>query len=475
MTKKYLFIIFVFLPKILWSQTYKTLELPTVIRLAADSSVLIRKALSEYRIACREYENYRAYQKPSLTLNMTPGQYNQNIIRRYISEEDRDVYRAQQTLYSYGQLSIKQNVGFTGGTLFINSDLGYYQTFGENSYKQITTVPVSVGYSQQLIGYNAFKWDKKIETEKMRVARQKLSYAMEANAMNVSMLYCESMQAQMQIELAQEYKSICDTLYHQGCYQGEIGRLSKNDLLILKLEQTKASNRLSDAKIQFQNSIQNLYDYIGCTISDSIVFVIPTVPSNIKISLQDAIQLALQNSPLQGEREMAVLIAHQEVDKAKKQRYMEASLDVTVGFNQVANYFRETYKRPMRQEMLSVGLIIPLVDWGIKKRHLANAKEALENAELDETECRLRITREVSNLLQTFNQNLKDLYMMEEAIDIANQLAQESLRKFTLGRESINDLLENNQRVNMARLDYIVKLKECWINYYSIRLYTLCD
>lgn len=60
---------------------------------------------------------------------MTSGQYNRNIIRRYVSEEDRDVYRAQQALYSYGQPSIKQNVEFTGGTLFINSDLGYYQTF----------------------------------------------------------------------------------------------------------------------------------------------------------------------------------------------------------------------------------------------------------------------------------------------------------------------------------------------------------
>lgn len=215
------------------------MELPTAIQLAADSSIMIRKALSEYRIACRDYEIYKAYQKPSLTLTTTPGQYNRNIIRRYVSEEDRDVYRAQQALYSYGQLSIKQNVGFTGGTLFINSDLGYYQTFGENSYKQITTVPVSFGYSQQLIGYNAFKWDRKIETEKIRVARQKLSYAMEANAINVSTLYCESMQAQMQIELAQEYKSICDTLYNRGCYQGEIGRLSKSDLLILKLEQKK--------------------------------------------------------------------------------------------------------------------------------------------------------------------------------------------------------------------------------------------
>lgn len=210
-------------------------------------------------------------------------------------------------------------------------------------------------------------------------------------------------------------------------------------------------------------------------MSDSIVFVIPTVPSDIKMSPQEAIQLALQNSPLQGERKTAVLIAQQEVDKANKQRYMEATLDVTIGFNQVANLFKEAYKKPMRQEMLSVGLTIPLIDWGIRKRNLANAKEALANAELDETECQLRITREVSNLLQTFNQNLKDIYMMQETIDVANQLAQESLRKFTLGRESLDDLLENNQRVNTARLDYVIKLKECWINYYSIRLYTLCD
>ena len=91
---------------------------------------------------------------------MTPIRYNRNYTSRYDSEQNIDIYRRQQSLYSYGNLAIQQNLDLTGGTFFIDSELGYIRNFGEQTYSQFTSVPIRVGYRQDLIGYNPFKWEK---------------------------------------------------------------------------------------------------------------------------------------------------------------------------------------------------------------------------------------------------------------------------------------------------------------------------
>lgn len=60
-----------------------------------------------------EYRTYKANRLPSLTLNMTPAEYNRDITKRYDSEKDLDVYRSQQSFYASGNLAIQQNFSLT--------------------------------------------------------------------------------------------------------------------------------------------------------------------------------------------------------------------------------------------------------------------------------------------------------------------------------------------------------------------------
>ena len=50
-----------------------------------------------------------------------------------------------------------------GGTFYLETGLQYMRNFGDNAGNQFSSVPVRIGYSQSLIGFNQFKWDKKIE------------------------------------------------------------------------------------------------------------------------------------------------------------------------------------------------------------------------------------------------------------------------------------------------------------------------
>ena len=147
------------------------LTLEQTITLAVDSSLEAFRSKNAYMSSYWEYRTFRAERLPSLMLNLTPGQYNRTIIKRYDSESKVDIYRPQQAFEAYGGLSVAQNFDLLGGTFFLNTNMDYLRNFGDNTYTQYRSVPVRIGYQQDLIGYNAFKWKKKIEPLKYEKAK----------------------------------------------------------------------------------------------------------------------------------------------------------------------------------------------------------------------------------------------------------------------------------------------------------------
>lgn len=107
------------------SQDHIKLDLQKTIQLANDSSLEAFRTQNMYLSGYWEYRTYKANRLPSLTLNMTPAEYNRDITKRYDSENDLDVYRSQQSFYASGNLAIQQNFDLTGGTFYLQSQLGY--------------------------------------------------------------------------------------------------------------------------------------------------------------------------------------------------------------------------------------------------------------------------------------------------------------------------------------------------------------
>ncbi|KAA5686833.1 hypothetical protein, partial [Klebsiella pneumoniae] len=75
-----------------------------------------------------------------------------------------------------GGLSIKQNLDWTGGTFYIDSELDFMRNFGDSKSTQYSSIPVRVGYQQSLLGYNAFRWDRKIEPLKYEKVKKQFIY-----------------------------------------------------------------------------------------------------------------------------------------------------------------------------------------------------------------------------------------------------------------------------------------------------------
>ena len=138
------------------------LDLKETITMANDSSLSAFRYQNMYLSGYWEYRSYKAARLPSLTLNMTPAQYYRYITQRYDSQENVDVYREQQMLSVSAGLSVAQNFDLLGGTFYVDTQLDYMRNFGDTKSTQFSSIPFRIGYQQELLGFNAFRCDRKI-------------------------------------------------------------------------------------------------------------------------------------------------------------------------------------------------------------------------------------------------------------------------------------------------------------------------
>ncbi|WP_419031930.1 TolC family protein [Dysgonomonas gadei] len=146
------------------------------------------------------------------------------------------MYRTQQSFYSSTGLTLSQNFDLTGGTFFVDSELGYIRNFWENTYTQFNSVPVRVGYSQALFGFNSFKWEKKIEPLKFEKVKKQFLYRQQEIAESTVQYFFNYAQAEKEHELALENLLSADTLYTIGLERQKISAISEADVLTLKLD-----------------------------------------------------------------------------------------------------------------------------------------------------------------------------------------------------------------------------------------------
>lgn len=459
----------------LCSQNSLNLTLERTIEIATDSSLEAFRSKNLYLAGYWEYRTYKAGRLPSLTLNLTPAEYYRNIVKRYDSEDDIDIYRKQQYYYAYGGVSIKQNFDPLGGTFFLESNLGYIRNFGDDVYTQLTSVPVRVGYSQDLLGYNAFKWERMIEPLKFEKAKKELIYNMENVSEEAATHFFDLALAQAEYDLAKDNVASTDTLYRTGLQRQKIASITQADLMTLKLDAINARNSLQNKTNDLKRAMFTLASYLNFDKNTEIRLRLPGRPHTTDISVDEALEFLHENNPSLLGLKQSVLEAEQDVDKTKKETMFNASVKASVGLNQVADNFKGAYRDPLHQDVVSLSVAIPLIDWGVRRGKYNVAKNNLNVSKIYAQQQELSVEEDLIMTISEFNIQQGLVESAEEALDLAEMAYNDTKQRFIIGTADINSLTLSQNREQAAQQNYISALSAYWIKYYKIRKLTLHD
>ncbi len=451
------------------------LDLQTVVDMANSGSLSAFRAKNMYLASYWEYRTFKANRLPSLSLNLVPARYSRDFTRRYDYEQNRDVYREKQLFFASGNLSLQQNLDLLGGTFFVDTELGYLRNFGNQDYSQYSSVPFRIGYRQDLIGYNRFKWEKKIEPLKFEKAKKELIYSLEKNAEEATIYFFNLAMAQAKYKLAKENMNSADTLYKIGQEKHKIAGIKQTELLTLKLDRINAKNSLKNAEIDQKRAMFALATYINYDKKIRIKLILPDYLYNVDISVNEAIEYAKSNNPKFLKSKQELLELEHRLDKTKRETMFNLGISASVGFNQVAKTFSEVYQSPRQQDVVALTLFVPLVDWGVRKGRYNMALNNLNVAELTSKQEELKIEEEVIMTVGDFEVQQNMIAGAEEALELAKLTHEQTKQRFIIGDVDLNSLTLSNNRYQEAQRNYISALKNYWLSYFKIRRLTLFD
>lgn len=455
------------------SMAQSTLSLNDVINLALKNSPQAKIASTTFKNKFWSYQTFKTNYLPQLRFNATVPDLARNYSRITLND-GTDAFRLRTLSNSNASISLTQALGLTGGSIFVNSDLQRIDIFGNPKTISYLSTPVSVGIFQPIFGFNALKWDKKIEPLRYDEAKRILNEEMEGVSIRATELFFSLLIAQMDYLIQKKNVSNNDTLYKISTGRYNLGKIAENDLLQMELNAMNASNNLAQAELDVELRTLQLKTFLNMKGDEKITLIEPGELPDVIIDEGKALAEAGLNRSQLISFQRQKLEAERNVAEALGQRY-GINIRGSYGLTQTGSDLSSTYKAPFEQQNLSVQVNIPIIDWGRNRAMVETAKANRELAEVTVMQAENSFKQDVVLAVRQVNMYRRKVALAAKADTVAQKRYDITVKRYLIGKIDITDLNIAVQEKDRARQDYIRTLGDFWNSWLELRRKTLFD
>ncbi len=447
-----------------------------VIQIAQKQSPDAIKSKHNYRYSYWSYRFFKATYLPNLTLAAQMPNINRSISA--VPSQDGSISYTPQSLTSYEvNLSLNQEIGFSGGQVFLSTGISRMDNFrSDTTTSQYLANMVNIGIRQPIFNYNPYKWLKKIEPMKYETAKRVVVEENEKIASKAIDYFFSLLIAQLERKIAYKNQANYDTLYKIAEGRYTLGKIAENELLQLELNLLKATSQVENAELNYENRFFVFKSYLRLKDDYMVELVPPRISPDLIISPERAIEEAKQNSSEGLNFQRRLLEAASEVNKAKLQGRFDAEVYAVLGLTQTSDVLSNAYKNPLDEERVVVGITVPILDWG---RARGNIKMAESNQDLVETAVDQDIIDFNQNVfinVMEYNMQKNQLIIAAKSDTVAQKRFDVTQKRYMIGK--INDVLELSLAQvdnDNAKIGYYQALNTYWKSYFEVRRLTLYD
>ncbi|MGE0077527.1 MAG: TolC family protein [Bacteroidales bacterium] len=449
------------------------LTLDEVIQMAKDQSPQAILAKHRFRASYWEYRTYKAEFLPSITLSGDALNFNRNLIGDLQKDGSYEYVEVNNNTSSLG-FNLNQNIGLTGGKIYVSTSLDRTDYF-DNDSSSYKSIPYLIGISQPIFGFNTLKWKKKIEPIKYEEAKRTYIQTIENIAMDASQLFFNLILAQQNLRTAKLNYANSDTLYKIAKGRYNIGTIAENELLQMELSFLNAGSDVSDAEVDLQLKKSKMRSYLGLNDQYDLELIIPDVLPIVEAKYDDILMLAKTNNPDILGYDRQLIEANRDVAQAKADRGFSATLKATYGINRDAELLSKSYENFNDLQTLSVGLEIPILDWGLGRGKVKMAQSNREVVRTTVDQAIVDFEQDIFLKVMQFNRQNNQVELAKKADIISQNRYNVTKERFLIGKIDVLDLNVAQTERDQAKTKFINTLNSFWQYYYQMRKLTLYD
>ena len=458
----------------LMSQEIKYLTLDEVVSLAAEQSPNALMAKHRFRASYWQYRTFVAEYRPALTLAGNLPDYSTAYSRVWNSVAQQWEYASTNVLQTSGNLQLAQNIGLTGGSISLFSDLTYEKNF-ETGGERYITAPLNVRLTQPLFRYNELRWQKKIEPLKYEEARKAYLRDIENVHMMAVQNFFNLALAQINREIAETNMQNADTLYKIALGRYNLGTIAEDELLQMELSYLNAGTAINESEMNLRDRELKLRSFLGFNQTVRLELLIPSEIPALQVEVGEVLKLAEANNPDLIALERQLVEAQSSVAQAKAEKGLNANLTASYGLRDQDPLLEMAYDKPNQQQTVRVGFTLPILDWGQGRGRFKMAQSSEELTRVQVEQSRIDFEQNLLLDVQMFNMQDDQVSIAAKSDTVAAKMFEVTKQRFLIGKIDVLDLNNADTKKDQNKRNYIQALNNYWTYYYNMRALTLFD
>ena len=450
------------------------LSLNDAILLAKTNSIESKQIESRYQNSYWRHFSYKRTFLPKLVFDGTLPKF-RHYITNITLEDGSETFVNQNFISNSAGLMINQIIPLTGGQISIKSDLENIILSNNNQLTTYLSKPVEFRYIQNIFGFNEFKWYRKVEP--LYFEQSKLIKTEEIESLSEKSVekYFKLLKDQLDIKNAETNLLNNDTIYKIGKARYSYGKISEDELLNLELALLNSKFSYEQKKLDLELSLNELTTFLGYSSEENIELVLDTVIPDFDVPYIQALNYANTYNSKLIDHKTRILEKKKAIAKAKSEAGFNFDLSASFGLTQTADNISGVYQNAQNQEMFTLGVNVPILQWGTGRGKIKQAQEKFELEKSIIEKEKIDFTQDVYITVKEFDLNRKQLKIKKKANEVAAKAFEVAKQRYLTGTIPITNLLDAQQAKDNALINYISAHEIFWRFYYKIRKITHYD
>lgn len=452
----------------------RVMTLREALDIARRQSLDALVAKNTMRIAYWQYRDFRADMLPSLTLDGTLPSYNRSL-NSYQLDNGSYKFIPSNSISENLALSVTQNIPYTGGSISVQTQLQRIDQLGDQRSTNYMSIPGIITLNQPLITSRPLRWSMKIEPIRYQEAQQQYCVDMERVFIQTINCYFDLLLSTVNESIAEQNLSNATELYSIALGKKKLGLISENDLQQLRLGKLNASASVVTARQDREKKMSAFRNYLVINDKTNIELAVPEEFPDIDITLEEVAELAGRNNPITYSVERRLLESQQLIADARASRGFRADVFASFGFSGTDTRMWPSYKNLQNTQVVSLGLRIPILDWGKGKGkvQLAKSRQDVVKVQVEQETMNFEQNMEIS--VRQYRDQAELTRIFREADSVARLRYKIAFETFVMGQLSVLDINSAQVEQDNARRNYVTQLYASWLYYYNLRQIALYD
>ena len=198
--------------------------------------------------------------------------------------------------------------------------------------------------------------------------------------------------------------------------------------------------------------MNRLCSYIGYQEDTDLNLIIDYDIPDVTLDYNDVLERALQNSSFQLTQDVQNTQADASVARAKANRGLSAQLNARFGMSGSGNKLDDTFVQLKDQEVVSVQLNIPILDWGQGRGRVRMAQAQAETTRNQLEQNMIDYRQNLYTQVMQFNDQRSQCEIAKRVMELADESYELALKNFGSGSMTMTQLDQLNVRLRFMTI-----------------------